>query len=339
MKVLVTGAGGYLGRRVVLALRRRGHQVRALDLPRPGPRAEERGTEGVEEFRADLCASPDLARVCEGVQAVIHLAAKMVGDHESLVKTAVEGTRRLLDAMEEAGVRRMVLASSLSVYDWAAAEGVLDEDSPLEQRPEVRDAYTIAKLRQEQTARDRCGRSGIALTVLRPGTIWGTGREYPSTIGPHAGPFHFLIAAARELPVVHVENCADAFAAVIDAGPVAEGTFNLIDHPGITARRFVRDHLRRFRRFGIVIPVAYQLGLASVGVLHRLTPRSLQRRLPSFVAPARFAARYRPARIDGARFRNVVGWQPPLSYERCLDGTYGGPSRASPRARSGSPKV
>jgi UDP-glucose 4-epimerase len=260
------------------------------------------------------------------VDAVVHLAAKMQGPDEAIIRTALEGTRRLVDAMEQAAVRHLVLASSLSVYDWGAVERVLDEDSPLEPRPEERDAYTTAKVRQEQLARERCARSGIALTVLRPGLLWGAGREDPPTIGPRLGVLQVLIGPARQLPVVHVENCADAFAAAADAGPRAAGTFNVIDHPDVTVRRFVRDRLRRTGRFGLSLPAAYRPSLAAASALYRLTPAPLRRRLPSFVAPPRFAARYRPVLIDGARFRNAIGWRPPLGYDRCLDRTYGGPS-------------
>jgi UDP-glucose 4-epimerase len=224
--------------------------------------------------------------------------------------------------MEQTGVKRLVLASSLSVYDWAAAGDVLREDSPLERRPEERDAYTKSKILQEQLARECCARHGIALTILRPGVIWGFGRDYPPTIGQQAGPLHVLIGSARQLLAVHVENCADAFAAVLGAGHATEGTFNVIDHPDVTVGRFVRDHLRRSGRFGVVFPAGYRLGFALVKAIHLLAPRSLRRRLPSFVAPARFAARYKPVRIDGSRLRDTIGWRPPISYEQCLDRTY-----------------
>ncbi len=321
MKVLVTGAAGFLGRQVVRALRQRGHEVRALVRPQTPP-SREPASPGVEEFRADLCSSPDLQGACEGVQAVVHLAAKMRGDDQSIVDTAVRGTERLLKAMEQMGVKRMVLASSLSVYNWGAANGVLHEDSPLETRPETRDAYTTSKILQEQLARDRCSRRGIALTVLRPGFIWGAGREYPPTIGQRTGPFHVLIESGRQLPVVHVENCADAFAAVLDVEHVAEGTFNLIDHPNITVRCFVRDYLRRSGQFGVIFSLAYPLGFALVTIIHGLAPGPLRKRLPGFVVPARFEARYKPVQIDGARLRDTLGWRPPISYEQCLDHTY-----------------
>jgi len=322
MKVLVTGAAGFLGRQVVCALRQHGHEVRALVRPQTGLPSRKPTSPGVEEFHADLCVSADLTRACEGVQAVVHLAAKMRGDDESVVETAVRGTERLLSAMEQVRVKRLVLASSLSVYDWAAADDVLREDSLLERRPEERDAYTKSKILQEQLVRERCARQGIALTILRPGVIWGFGREYPPTVGQQAGPLHVLIGSARQLPAVHVENCADAFAAVLDAGHAAEGTFNVIDHPEVTVGRFVRDHLRRSGRFGVVFPATYRLALALVKALHALAPRSLRRRLPSFVAPARFVARYKALQIDGDHLRDTIGWRPPISYEQCLDRTY-----------------
>ena len=318
MKVLVTGAGGFLGRHVVQALLRRGCAVRALDLPGAG-RAVRESAPGVEVCEVDLCHS-DLTGACGGVQAVVHLAAQLQGDAETLVRTAVVGTGRLLEAMAQERVERLVLASSLSVYDWSAG-AVLDEEAQLEPRPEARDGYTLAKLRQEQLTRERCAAAGAALTVLRPGLLWGMGREYPSTIGPRLGPLHLVIGAARSLPVIHVENCADAFAAALD-GPGTVGTFNVVDHPEITAARFVRDHLRRSGQPGLSLPIAYRLARASVALLHWLAPGPLRRRLPSFVAPSRFAARYRPVLIDAARLR-ATGWRPPLSYQACLERTYG----------------
>ncbi|HTP26048.1 MAG TPA: NAD(P)-dependent oxidoreductase, partial [Anaeromyxobacteraceae bacterium] len=296
MKVLVTGAGGYLGRHVVSALIRRGHSVRALDLATSRMSGAKSLSADVEEVRADLCSAADLARACQGVDGVVHLAAKMSGDADSIVRVATEGTRGLLAAMVECGVGRLILASSLSVYAWSAIDQLLDEESPLEPHPELRDAYTISKLRQEELVRS-WQRTGRDLTVLRPAVLWGRGREYPPTIGQKIGPFHVLIGAGRQVPLVHVENCADAFAAVVDGR--REGTFNVIDWPEVTVSQFVRDHLRRSGRFGLRIPVAYGPSLAGASLLHRLAPNHLKRRLPSFVARERFAARYKPVRIDG----------------------------------------
>jgi nucleoside-diphosphate-sugar epimerase len=132
-----------------------------------------------------------------------------------------------------------------------------------------------------------------------------------------------MIGADRQLPLVHVENCADAFATAVDSGLRAEGTYNIVDHPDLTVRRFVADHLRRSGRFGFAVPVAFRTALAGVSAVHRLTPGPLRSRLPSFVAPGRFEARYGIVRVDGARFQDATGWRPPLRYEQCLERTYG----------------
>jgi UDP-glucose 4-epimerase len=153
--------------------------------------------------------------------------------------------------------------------------------------------------------------------------LWGKGREVPATLGQRAGPVHVVIGAGRQLPAVHVDNCADAFARA--ALSAAGGTFNVVDEP-VTAARFVRDHLRRSGRGGVALPAAYRPALAAVAAVHRLTPAALRSRLPAFVSPERFAARYRPVRVDGTRLREALRWTPPFSYEQCLDRTYPGTS-------------
>jgi nucleoside-diphosphate-sugar epimerase len=322
-RVLVTGAAGFLGRRVVTALRARGYPVRAL-VRRPAGAVF---PEPVEIITADLATSADLGPAVAGIDAVLHLATPMRGDAESILRDAVLGTRRLLDAVERSSAKRFVLASSLSVYDFEAAGGVLDEGSALERRPDARDAYTAAKLRQEELCRESCARSGIALTVLRPAYVWGTGREFPPTLGLEIGPLRVLVAPSRTLPSIHVENCADAFAEVLRAGDRADGTFDLVDFPEVTARAFLADLLRTSGRSGVVLPVPYAPSRALVRLVHGLAPRRLRERLPSFFGPARFAARFRPVRVTGSRFRERLGWRPPVSRERCLERTFPAPPR------------
>src|SRR5687767_14569916 len=126
MRVLVTGATGYLGRRVVRAFLNEGDDVRIV--ARSSARLEPEWFEGVDVVRADLCGPPLEARAFEGVDAVVHLAAALTGDEVSQFHCTVVGTERLLGAMAGSGVRRLVLASSLSVYDWKRARRKLRED-------------------------------------------------------------------------------------------------------------------------------------------------------------------------------------------------------------------
>ena len=319
MKVLVSGAGGFLGRRVVTNLLLRGHRVVAMYRPRPArqPQADS----GADVVEADLCTS-SLEGLLSGVDAVVHLAARMEGTDDEVVGTAREGTRRLLEEMERAGTRRLILASSLSVYDWSADVTTMDEDSPIEARPERRDGYTAAKLLQERLAKEHCGRTGTVLSVLRPAMIWGPGRSYPVTVGLSLGPLHLVFGAGGPLPAVYVDNCADAFGAVLDAGPAASGAFNVVDFPAVTAGEFASTSFRQGKRRGVLVRIPYGLALRIVGLIHRLAPPSLRRHLPGFLAPARFAARYRRLNVDGGRLRRSIGWAPPHDLQACFRRTH-----------------
>jgi len=73
---------------------------------------------------------------------------------------------------------------------------------------------------------------------------------------------------------------------------------------------------------GIKESATVALTMAVAAFVFRITPVPLRRRLPGFVAPERFQARYKALRVDGARFREALGWSPPLTYDLCLERTY-----------------
>lgn len=323
MRVLVTGSNGFLGRRVVVALRQRHHQVRALDMSCGDPALL--GWEGlaVEHFAADLCRSARLDEALANVDAVVHLAAQLRGDDASRVTNTVEGTRRLLDAMERVGTQRLILASSFVVYDWSSSERVLSEDSPLEVNPERRDGYAIAKIRQEKLVVDRSRANGWNLTVLRPGAMWGPGHQCLAVIGPKFGKVQMVIGPRRAMPLIHVDNCADVFAAVL-ADPRAAGcTFNVVDHLDISAWRHLGEYLARSGHRVIPVPFAYGPARMLVGVIYGCARLArIHRGLPSILVPWRFEARFKPLAFARSGLVKVMAWTPPLSYQQCLEQGY-----------------
>jgi colanic acid/amylovoran biosynthesis glycosyltransferase len=211
MRVLVTGASGFLGRHVVAALRKRGHSVRALYYPADDSFKSDKN---LEVIVADLLETNLVEKkVFADVDAVIHLAMKMTGSGDEMLRQAVEGTRRLLDAVSQSACRRVVLASSFSVYDWSRVKRTLHEGSPIlnEKSVQEADGYARAKLRQELLTREMCERSGLQLTVLRPASIWGGGRMPMAVMGQPAGPITFLVAPLATIKFTSVENCAEMF--------------------------------------------------------------------------------------------------------------------------------
>jgi nucleoside-diphosphate-sugar epimerase len=325
VKVLVTGANGFLGRHVVAALLSRGHAVRAL--VRPAASVEQLGWPStVEVAPADLRDGP-LDSLFPGVDVVVHLAAAVTGGEDAQFATTVVGTQRLLEGMGASTVRRLVLASSFSVYDWGRTHGTLDEDSPLDLAPHLheRDSYAVAKSRQEQLTRTAAKEKGWELVVLRPGWIWGREHGYLACLGKHFGSVHFVFGPATRLPLTHVENCADLFALCVDAPSAAGRTFNVVDSDEVRVWQYLSDYLQRSGESGLRIPIPYRLGYAMAQFASATSKWILRskRKVPSLLIPSRFEARFKPLRFPNAKARREVGWVPPFSYVACLDRTYG----------------
>lgn len=328
MKILVTGANGFLGRHVVSAALARGLDVRVLVRPAAAldglPWAA-----SVEVFRADLRSASNLERAFDGIEVLVHLAAAVTGGEDAQFAATVVGTERLLEAMSKTSCRRMVLASSFSVYDWSAIRGTLTEDSPVESPPDLygRDGYSIAKSWQERVTREYATKLGWALTVLRPGFIWGRDHAYLAALGQQVGPVHVVIGPMTHMPMTHVENCADLFV-VAATDPRAEGqTFNVVDGPGERIWSFLGQYLKGTNERGWRIPLPYMLvyGLVKLGYE---TVFRRNDKLPQILIPMRFESRLKPLNYTYGRAHRVLGWTPPLSFEQTLDRTFGPPKAA-----------
>ena len=325
MKVLVTGANGFLGRHVAAEFLRRGHAVRALVRPAAKVDPARLGWEGdVELFRADLRASRDLPAAFDGIDAVVHLAAAVTGGEEVQFAAAVVGTERLLAAMAQSRTKRLVLASSFSVYDWSSICGTLTEDSPLEAEVYDRDGYAVAKYWQEKVARRMAEENGWQLTVLRPGFIWGRGNDYLSGIGQSAGPLEIVIGPMRQMPLTHVENCADCFVTATEKPEAIGQTFNVVDGHDAGVWRYAGEYLRRTGTRRWRVPLPYWAAMTGTRIVQRFSKTIFKGKgkLPSLFVPCRFEARFKPLRFPNDKLRSVLGWRPPLDWEQCLKRTY-----------------
>lgn len=337
MKVLITGANGFLGRAVVMAFLARGHHVRAL--VRPAADVKELWPEDVELVRADLRSPPPLQAFFDGVDALVHLAADVTGSDEEQFEATVVGTEHLLGAMACSRTKRLVLASSFTVYDWRTAREELDERTPLATNLDERGGYTVAKVWQERVARRMSQVHGFELTVLRPDFVWGRGNEWLAGLGQSLGRLH-LVVAGTHLPLSYVENCADCFVTATESPAAADQTFNVVDEERIPPWRYVAEYMCRSGTSGIRIPFPYPLalGVASLAQLVAGWLFGPTAKLPSILIPARFEARFKPLRFPTGHLRQVLGWRPPYSFDEALDRTFRpeGPVLPSHRETQGS---
>jgi UDP-glucose 4-epimerase len=232
----------------------------------------------------------------------------------------VEGTQRLLEAMARSTTRRLVLASSLSVYDWSAVYGVLTEGVPLDANLDRRDGYAIAKISQERLVRNMSREHNWDLTVLRPGFIWGRDHGCPAGLGLKLGRCHLVIGPTTQPPLTYVENCADCFAHVVENPSAAGATFNVIDGHEITSWRYLSEYVRRTGRRGYRIPVSYTAAIVTARLVDWINRRVCQgkMRLPGMLIPSRLQARFQPVRVSTRKLEEVLRWGPPLGLSQCL---------------------
>ncbi|RFA11907.1 nucleoside-diphosphate sugar epimerase [Subtercola boreus] len=167
MKVLVTGASGMLGRAVARGVLAAGHDVRTF----------QRGASGVAgatDARGSITDAGAVALATDGVDAVVHLAAKVsfAGAPEDFRAVNVEGTRSLLSAAREAGVSRFVMVSSPSVAH--AGLSIVGDDALPADPLRARGEYARTKAAAELLALD-ADQPGFAVVAVRPHIVWGPG--------------------------------------------------------------------------------------------------------------------------------------------------------------------
>jgi len=319
MKLLITGANGFLGNYVVGEALRRGHTVRALI--RPATDASKlawSADQRVEIVRGDLGAREGLADVVRGVDCVVHLAAAKTGDASLQYQGTVITTENLLDAMTEAGIRRLIAVSSFSVYDFvrASPDAAVDEQSPVETDGVERDAYAQAKLVQEQLIRDRAFRNGLDLIVLRPGVIWGKDNLLNAWVGLRLGSRLWVrTGSSAHIPATYVENCAEAIVLAADSSVGGGQTFNVVDDDLPTQREFLGMALGGLASRPKVIAIPYTLLRLAAGAANFVNKQVFRGRahLPGILVPCRLAARARPLAYSNRKLKDVLGWSPRYS--------------------------
>ncbi|HYE03607.1 MAG TPA: NAD(P)-dependent oxidoreductase [Phycisphaerales bacterium] len=338
MRVLVTGAAGFLGRHVVAEATARGHRVRALVRPAAGPALPaELAHELVEPARADLRAARGLDEVLAGVDVVVHTAASKSGDMYAQYAGTVVATENLLGAMDRAGVRAIVAISSFSVYDFGArwAWSRLDEASAVERDTRRRDEYCHTKLAQERLIRAHASARGWRCVTLRPGVIWGRGNLWTARLGARGERTWLRIGALAPLPLTYVENCAQAVvlaaerigpAGTPEQGPAAaprEGldlVLNVVDDERPPQARYARA-VRAIEAPGaraVLIPWRVVLALAWAAVATNRAILGGRAKLPGVLVPARVHARFKPLRYDNTRIRRELGWRPRYRFAEAL---------------------
>ena len=204
MRVLVTGAAGFVGMNVVEALLARGDRVVAFDtapLPPGGEAALGEFGDRVDVVNGDVRDREAVAGAMSGCDALIHAAAITAGpererrDAHTIVDVNVKGAVNAMDAAREAGVGRIVHFSSSGVYGESSFEhDVLREDGAM---PLPDSLYTITKYAGERIALRHRALHGLDLVCLRPGYVFGPWERNTGVRDTLSPVLQASVAAAR----------------------------------------------------------------------------------------------------------------------------------------------
>ncbi len=321
--ILVTGANGFIGSRVVAALLRSGFTnlrcfvrpssnlsgLNAILETAPKPR--------VAVIQGNLLSREDCAKAAKDVAVILHLAAGIEKTFPGSFMNSVVTTRNLLDAAVKFGsLKRFVNVSSFAIYsNWnITGGGLLDETCELESRPVERaEAYTFAKLKQDQLVLEFAQKYGVPYVILRPGAVYGPGaRQITARVGIDTFGIFFHLGGSNQIPLTYVDNCAEA---IVLAGikPGVDGeVFNVVDDDLPTSRQFLRMYKRQGKRFkSIYIP--YWLFYCLCWAWEKYSKWS-EGQLPPVFNRRRCAAYWKGNRYTNKKLKDRLEWKPMIGF-------------------------
>ena len=333
MHVLLTGGAGFIGQHVLAELRRRGHAVRVLDSLRADVHRGKAWTppEGVDLITADVRDADAVDRALVGVEAVLHLAAKVglgvdVQDLPDYASSNDGGTAVLLAAMARAGTPRLTLASSMVVYgeglalcaehglvapaprlEASLAAGdfeppcphcgkplatrLVGEDTPFDPR----NAYASSKVAQEFYAANWARVTGGTAAMMRYHNVYGPGMPRDT---PYAGVAAIFTSALR----------AGRAPRVFEDGGQRRDFIHVRDIAAATVAA-CEQHTRGVAAFNVGSGTP-----RTVGEMARALATALAGPAPEVTGQYRLGD-VRHITADSSALRARLGWQPQVGFE------------------------
>ena len=327
---LVSGATGFFGSYLVTALQAQGFQVRAL--ARKTSDVTKLTALGVEIVYGDLSDAESLRKAAAGQRYVFHTAGKVSdwGARHEFFAANEGGTARVIDACKNAGVERLVYISSLTVLGLPRDGRTVDETSPY--GADTHDAYSASKIAGERLALLAHGQSGLSVTVVRPGVIWGNG---DITIIPrfaallrrgmmvYSGGGHNIIAMS------HVRNLAVGTILAAQTATTGGQIYHITDGEELTARQALVSLAHSMDVPPPRLSMPY-LVLYGIGTIMELAAKAMCRVEPPVIT--RYAVRLVSChcRYNVDKARHDLGYAPLVSFregiaELAFDPTFGYP--------------
>ena len=325
-KILVTGANGFIGSRVVRCLLSSGFKnIRCLVRSEANtatllPLEEEFGVR-LDYVYGNLLSRGTCRTAAEGVRVVYHLAVGGDKTFAGCVMNTVVPTRNLLDAVAaEATISRFVNVSSLAIFsnDHLRRRALLDERCPVESDLVGRyDPYAYGKAKQDEIVRQYGREVGLPYVIARPGVTFGPGKSrIPGRVGIDTFGVFLHLGHGNRMPLTYVDNCADAITLAGLVKGIDSEEFNIVDDNVPTSRQFLRRYKKEVGGF-FSIPVPYRFFYAFCYLWEKYSSWSHGQLPPAFNRKT-CAAYFKGNVYSNQKAKRRLNWQPMVDMTQGL---------------------
>lgn len=325
--ILITGAGGFVGTRVVETLLNYGFKklccfVRTnRNLSSLKTKATQANA-ALELIQGNLLSNDDCVRAVKNVSVVYHLAAGVEKSFPGCFLNSVVTTRNLMDAaLRESSLKRFVNTSSIAVYtnEKIPRGGVLDETCKVDTKfMERAEAYTYGKAKQDELVLEYGQKFHLPYVIVRPSVVFGPGKaRITDRIGTDTFGIFLHLGLGNTIPLTYVENCAEA---IVLAGlrPGVEGqVFNITDDNLPTSSQFLRQYKKQVKKIRS-IPVPYPLWYAFNALWEKYSIWS-EGQLPPVFNRRSCEVYWKRVKYSNRKAKELLEWQPKVSMKDALN--------------------
>lgn len=324
--ILVTGANGFIGSKVVETLLEYGFTglrclVRSDRNLSKLQRLIYSSKSKVDLFQGNLLSRNDCLRAAEGVSIVYHLAAGVEKSFPGCFLNSAVATRNLLEALlKEHTLKRFVNISSIAVYanEKIPRGGLLDESCEVDTKFVERwDAYTYGKAKQDEIVLEYARNHNVPYVIVRPSVVFGPGKpKITDRIGTNTFGIFLHLGLNNRIPLTYVDNCAEAIVLAGLRKGIEGQVFNIFDDDLPKSREFLSLYKRKVRRFSS-IPVPYPIWFSFCYLWEKYSKWS-EGQLPPVFNRRTCSVYWKGNRYSNRKAKELLGWQPRVTMKEAL---------------------
>lgn len=318
--VLVIGGTGFIGKYLVKKLCEQGHGVRVVTR---GMSAGNIGLAGlpVELVQGDIAEVAFMDKALDGIEVVYDLAKASGKKWDDYYQSDVLVTKNIAECAQKHGVKQFIYTGTIDSYYSANANSVITSDTPLDSNMKNRNLYARSKATCEALLLDMHKQSNFPVTIFRPGVVIGKGCP-PAHWG--VGMFQsesrvqFWGSGENKLPLVLVEDVADALVLALGKPSIAGQVFLLTDEPFLSGRDYVDIVSQacgtKLRAEPTPIWKFFVIDAFKEGAKNLI--KHPNRKIPSY---RDWDSRSHRARYDSSKTKEILGWQPAGTKEALIE--------------------